>query len=206
MFNDGTSQTETADQFAYLYVPQDTNPDRPGHMLRFQARADGPGQVLLEVGGDYICRTYDKHETVVGSDDSPADKSETVSGDNVIQTTGTYVNMAQNHRLIADDIIQLLAGQDKQITDTDTGETSQSANPMCIVMWDPQRGLVASDRVFGTASPDAMQVTYAQVGPFTDNTADATDDTNETDDELDDTNETDDELDDTNDINDITED
>ncbi len=167
MLNDGLSQTETADQFAYLYVPQNSNPERPGHMLRMQARANGPGQVSLTVGGNYICQTYDKHETVVGSNAMPSDKITKVHKNDIHSTNGSHIHTAKEHRLISLDPIQLLAGDDKSVINETTGEISQVPNPLFVVMWNPNRGLVASDRVLGTASSDARQIGIEDLMPMT---------------------------------------
>ena len=164
---DGSSQTETADQYAYLYVPQVSNPNRPAHMLRMQARAEGPGQVLMQVGGDYICNTYDTHETIVGVETNPSNKITKVTKNDIHSTEGSHIHTAKEHRLISDQPIQLLAGTDKKVTDHLTGKTTQVPNVFPVVVWDPARGLVISDRLYGTASQTANQVSASEVLPFT---------------------------------------
>lgn len=166
MMGDAWSQQNTIEQFIQIYSPQIDNTERGPHIMRFQEAPSGPGQVLLRVGGNYICATYDNHYTFVGVENNPGDKFTNVTGVTYIKTKEEYINVAQLHEFISDTLILLLAGKDcPQATGTDKGPC-----PLPILVYEPQEDgpgrILISDRVYASASPDAQIASIFAMYPF----------------------------------------
>lgn len=108
--SDTSSQEFTENQNITILAPQHNNQERQAHFLRFQEKPDGPGQIVLRAGGDYVVMTYDNLVEVVGdTNKNPANRIEIVSRNNVVVTNQNYINMASSHLMIAENNIFLLA-------------------------------------------------------------------------------------------------
>jgi hypothetical protein len=156
------SQTETINQHIQIFCPQKDNTKRGPHIMRFQEVKDGPGQVFLRVGGDYVCSTYDNHVTVVGDkDENPSNKITEVSQHTVISTEKFYYNAAETHAFIAKKLIFLMAGEDCVPV---SGDKCQP----CVwpVLCLSPKGVTISDRVYVSASPDAECASIFHMLPF----------------------------------------
>lgn len=162
---DENSQQETVRQHIQIFCPQTDNEDRGPHIMRFQEAPDGPGYVLLRVGGDYICLTYDEHMTIVGDqEENPSNKLVYVTKDYFEITEEHYINMAKDHTFIAEEIISLIAGTELDPRcKTPTGECSACVWP--VVCLSP-KGLTISDRVFVSASPDSACASMMHLQEF----------------------------------------
>ena len=167
------SQQETKDQFIQIFSPQKDNKERSAHIMRFQEKKSGPGQVYLRVGGDYICETYDTHVIKVGDKEkNPSDKIVNVSQNNLIQTEEIHFHKAKIHALQADEVALIMAGLDCKPSsetepvegfDPDSEDCSPCAWPvLCLT----PKGITISDRVFVSASPDAQCAHIASLLPF----------------------------------------
>lgn len=159
------SQEETINQNIQIFCPQKDNTIRGPHIMRFQEKATGPGQIFLKAGGDYICMSYDKHTTIVGQfDDNPSDKLVLVSGDYLEYTKEKYINIADVHYFLANKIIALLAGRDNVPTDAEPGDNCVPiVGPVLIAT---PKGIVMSDRLYSSASGDAPCASIFQLKPF----------------------------------------
>lgn len=159
---DDGDQSKTDTQSIRITSPQKDNTDRGPHILNFQEASSGPGQVFLKVGGNYSCYTYDNHVTIVGNKDkNPASHITTVSKDTVMMTEKFYFNMADMQAFIAKKIILLMAGQDCPQPGTD-GSGPCPAPVLCLT----SKGIVASDRVFVSASDSAPCLSIFHLLPF----------------------------------------
>lgn len=163
------SQEETINQNIQIFCPQKDNEERGPHIMRFQEKPDGPGQVFIRTGGDYICSTYDGHITVVGEFEdeeegtlgNPSDKLVAVSKDYLEFTKERYINIAKSHIFLADERIFLLAGKD--CPPREGIECGPCVGPVVVMT---PRGLALSDRVFATASLEAQCASIFQLKPF----------------------------------------
>ena len=156
------SQEKTINQSIQIYCPQKDNADRGPHIMHFQEIPEGPGQVWLKVGGDYINTTYDNHVTVVGDKDkNPTNKITLVSQHTVISSEKYYYNAAETHAFLAKKIILLMAGKDC------TPKTGNECQP-CVwpVLCFTPKGIVYSDRVYASASPDATCASIYHMKPY----------------------------------------
>lgn len=165
-FQDEASQEETQQQHIQILSPQKDNKERGPHIMRFQEAPENAGYVMLRVGGNYLCSTYDNHYTIVGEEKNPSDKITIVSKNTYIQTEETYINKAKMQMFIADDAIVLDAGLD---CPDETGKKSGCLSP--VLVWQPgcfpNTGRIAiSDRVFATASKDAPLANIFHMAPF----------------------------------------
>lgn len=164
---DGDQQT-TNDQFIQLTAPQRVsatsgNIERGPHIFRMQERSSGPGQVWLRAGGHYVCMTYDAHYTVVGdAEKNPSDKITIVSRHTVQESKGFCYNVAETHAMRANNAILLLAGNDCESQDAETGEITCTPCIWPVVVVTSQ-GLAISDRVFASASQECSYVNIAQI-------------------------------------------
>lgn len=159
---DDNSQEETQTQHIQIFCPQKDNEDRGPHIMRFQERASGPGQVFLRAGGDYVCSTYDSHVTMVGDkDENPSNKITVVSKNTIISTEEFYYNVADVHAFLADQVILLMAGKDCKPVEGD--ECGPCVWPvLCLT----PKGVTISDRVFASASPNAGCAHIFHLLPF----------------------------------------
>lgn len=163
-FGDDFSQQETQQQFIQITAPQKDNTERGPHFMRFQEVPDGPGQVVIRVGGDYITTTYDNHYQVVGDiEENPSNKIRMVSKHTINVTDKVYYNVAEIHAFLADKIILLMAGKDC------APETGDECTPCVwpVLCLRNGREIVISDRVFASASPEAGCASIFQLLPFT---------------------------------------
>lgn len=160
---DDNSQEKTQTQYTQILCPQKDNKDSKGnpkpHIMRFQESVD-KGYVLLLVGGDHYCVTYDNHFTAVGSKDNPSDMITVVSKDTFASSENFYLNSANVHVFDAKETIILSAGRDCPRPDGTLGPCI--APVACIT----SKGLVASDRVFVSASPESSCIDISQLTPY----------------------------------------
>lgn len=157
------SQQETINQNIQIFSPQKDNSERGPHIMRFQERPSGPGQVYLRVGGDYIVQTFDSHVTTVGEPKNPANKILNVTKNNIIITKDIHFHKADIHALQADSIVLIMAGADC------APETGEECVP-CVwpVLCMTPKGVTISDRVYVSASPEAECAHLTQLRPFHD--------------------------------------
>lgn len=162
LMKDEASQESTDNQFIQVFCPQKDNKERGPHIVRLQEKASGPGQIFVRAGGDYICSTYDSHFTIVGDKEkNPSNKLTMVSKNTIIQTEEFYINTADVHALIADQVILLMAGKD--CTPIEPGPCVPCVFPvLCLT----PKGIAISDRVFASASPQADCASIFQLQPF----------------------------------------
>ncbi len=108
--SDDFSQQKTQQQYIEILSPQKDNITRGPHILHMQEVPDGPGQVFLRSGGDYINMCYDSSFEVVGDvDNNPSDKIEYVTRSKIMYTKETYFNKCGIHCVFADEYVLLLA-------------------------------------------------------------------------------------------------
>ncbi len=153
-FYDG-DQTKTDQQYLQLLSPQKDNLVRGPHLLHMQETANGPGQVFVRAGGDYVVYSYDKFVEVVGDEkDNPSDKMEFVSRHKLVSVKEVYYNRAGTQVFQSDDYIFLLAGKDCQDED---GKAQPCVYPVVVAVQPiPEyvsavTGLKASEHVFASA-------------------------------------------------------
>lgn len=160
LMKDEDDQENTVSQHIQIFCPQKDNVDRGPHIMRFQEKPTGPGQIFLRAGGDYICYTYDNHITLVGEEDNPSNKITIVSKNYVEITDKFYYNKAEIHALNAEKTILLMAGED---CPTEDGGVAPCIWPVLCLS---NKGVVASDRVFVSASNDAPCASIFHLTPF----------------------------------------
>ena len=166
MMRDDSSQEDTQQQYIQIFCPQKDNEERGPHIMRFQEAPDGPGMVFLRVGGNYICSTYDNHYTIVGDKEkNPSNKITVVSKHTIIDTEKFYINLAEIHAFIADEIILLMAGKDCKPKDWD-GDPEHCVACVWPVLCLSPKGVTISDRVYVSASKDAQCADITQLTPF----------------------------------------
>jgi hypothetical protein len=172
MMRDEDSQEKTVRQHIQIFSPQRDNKVRGPHIMRFQETPDGPGQVFVRAGGQWLCSTYDEHITIVGDKDvNASNKITMVSSNTLIQTEKFYFNIADLHIFKANRVILLMAGNDCEIPEIkdSTGKVvrERSCTP-CLwpVLVATPKGVVMSDRVFASASAFAACASIFQFLPF----------------------------------------
>jgi Type VI secretion system/phage-baseplate injector OB domain len=148
-------QTKTDQQYFQIMSPQKDNLTRGPHVLHMQETANGPGQVFLRAGGDYIVYSYDKFVEVVGVEkDNPADKMEFISRHKLVSVKDVYYNRCGTGVFWADDYIFLLAGKGCDGVD---GSEQPCVYPVVVAFQQiPEyvsavTGLKASEHVFASA-------------------------------------------------------
>ncbi len=159
---DENSQENTVSQRVQIFCPQKDNTDRGPHIMRFQERPSGPGQILLRAGGDYITMTYDEHVEIVGDKEkNPSNKITVVSKNKIVATDKVYINTADMHVFLAKKQILLLAGEDCP----PQGSPTCQPCPAQVVVY--QNGkLKISDRVIASCSFDAQCASLFMLSPF----------------------------------------
>lgn len=156
------SQEETINQHIQIFCPQKDNEERGPHIMRFQEKEEGPGQVWLHAGGDYVCTTHDNHVTVVGDiDENPSNKITVSSQHNVVSTENMYYNVAEKHAFYAKDFILLMVGEECKPIEGD--ECQPCVWPVLCLS---PKGITISDKVFVSASPDAQCANILHLMPF----------------------------------------
>jgi len=155
-FADADDQTKTDQQYIQIMSPQKDNLIRGPHVFHMQEKADGPGQVFLRAGGDYIVYSYDQFVEVVGEEkDNPSDKMEFISRNKLVSVRNVYYNKSGTHVFWADDYIFLLAGRD--IPNGPVGKGDPVIYPVCVAYEQiPEyvshvTGIKASEHVFASA-------------------------------------------------------
>jgi hypothetical protein len=167
--NDENSQEDTVSQSIQLYAPQKDNEKRGPHIFRMQEKPEGAGQVYLQVGGDYVCYTYDSHNIYVGDKEkNPADMLTYVSRDKYDITEEKYLNSADQHIFLSKKFIFLMAGEDCKPEDATITDGAPKKGP-CVwpVLCLSNKGIVISDRIFASASEDATLASIFMLEPFT---------------------------------------
>lgn len=165
LMHDAFSQQETQQQKIVLFCPQKDNDERGPHINIFQESPDGPGFVLLRVGGNYITTTYDHHLQIVGDPDNPANKLRLVTDNTLNLTENFYLNLAKTHFFLADEYIVLAAGKELPPRCPSGGDCGPCIWPVLCLS---PKGITISDRVFASASPNAECASMFQLKPFTD--------------------------------------
>jgi hypothetical protein len=155
------SQKETINQNIQVFCPMRDNTTRGPHIMRFQEAKEGPGQIYLRAGGDFVCQTYDRHYTIVGTPENPSDKVTIVTKDYLTLTEDAYFNKANIHLLWSKRIMLLLAGSDCP------GETEPVPCPAPVLCLGP-KGIMISDRVIVSTSANAPCASIFQLTPFHD--------------------------------------
>lgn len=179
MLDDLGSQEETSKQSLTLFCPHKDNKERGPHILKMQENPDGPGEVSLIVGGNYICVTHDGHTTVVGDKDkNPGNHITIVSKHTISMTEGFYFNKADVQVMVSKKAILLMAGEDceKDAASIEAclksgGDCSTMAPCVYPALCLGPNGVMTSDRVFISASKSASPVSIFQLTPFHENTA-----------------------------------
>ena len=162
--NDSTSQQATNEQFIRIYCPRKTCYDNCGpHFMIFQELCND-AYVWLRVAGTYFCETCRDHITFVGDQDQPpSDWMTFITGDTLIDTQNYYLNFAELHYFNAVELILLLAGRDCW---DEQAQQWVPCGPLPILMLDPNGQVIASDRVYGSASPHAFPISIFNLLPF----------------------------------------
>ncbi len=127
--DDSTSQQETDAQYVQLLSPQKDNEERGPHQLVMQEQPEGPGLVMMRVGGVYYRMSYDSAIEVVGDEENeePANKFVQVLGDYIVDSEGYYFNHNDLTIFQAEQYIFLFAGRDCPQPENPE-EEAQSAN------------------------------------------------------------------------------
>ena len=172
--NDSSDQSKTVSQFFRIHCPQKDNKTRGPHQLVMIETKEGPGQVVLRAGGDYVCSTYDNHMTIIGDKEkNPANKYVFTSDNSFAITENDYINVADMHLFLAKEKAFILAGEHDQNPDAEAMQeigydlTSEKCTPtiwpvLCLT----DRGITISDRVFVSASKDAGCASIFHLTPF----------------------------------------
>ena len=139
--------------------------------------SDYCGYIFVRAGGDYVCVTEGNHVTVVGVGEStpeddfckggclgPRDWFTAVSQHSVHWSCNFYFNIAEIHAFLAEKIILLMAGKDcPPPPDSDSLECGPCVGPVAVLLGNR---LVASDRVFASASLESQSVPITSLSPF----------------------------------------
>lgn len=181
MMADDNHQEDTQTQYIQILAPQYDACCGP-HFIRMQ-ESDYCGYIFVRAGGDYVCMTEGDHVTVVGvgettpKDDfckggclGPRNWFTAVSKHSVHWSCHFYFNKSEIAAFLADKIILLMAGKDcPPPPDADTMECGPCIGQVAVLMGDPetkQARLVASDRVFASASLEAPCISMFHLSPY----------------------------------------
>lgn len=181
MMADDNHQEDTQTQYIQITAPQYDACCGP-HFIRMQ-ESDYCGYVFVRAGGDYMCMTEGDHITVVGvgettpKDDfckggclGPRNWFTAVSKHSVHWSCNFYFNKSEIAAFLADKIILLMAGKDcPPPPDSPTQECGPCVGPVAVLLGDPKTRigrLVASDRVFASASLEAPCISTFNLSPF----------------------------------------
>lgn len=156
-FADNNDQIETDQQYIQIMSPQKDNLVRGPHVFHMQEKPNGPGQIFLRAGGDYIVYSYDQFVEVVGEEkDNPSDKLEFISRHKIVSVKDVYYNRCGTAVFWADDYIFLLAGRDCQPQEP-VGIGEPCVYPVCVAFQQiPEfvsavTGIRASEHVFASS-------------------------------------------------------
>ena len=185
MMADDNDQEDTQTQYIQLTAPQKDACAGP-HVIRMQ-ESDYCGYIFVRAGGDYMCITEGDHVTVVGvgettpEDDfckggclGPRNWFTAVSQHSVHWSCKFYFNIADIHAFMANKIILLMAGKDcPPGPDADGVQRNFDCipciGPVAVLLGDPETKtarLVASDRVFASASLESQSIPIFTLSPF----------------------------------------
>ena len=163
--NDSSDQSKTVAQFFRIHSPQKDNQIRGPHQFVMIETPEGPGQVVIRAGGDYICTTYDNHITIIGDKlNNPSDRISFTSNNSLEKTENNYFNSAKNHFFMAKEKALILAGTDA--TPADGSEDQNCVPTIYPVLCLTEKGITISDRVFVSASPDSGCASLFHLTPF----------------------------------------
>ncbi|NBT57205.1 hypothetical protein EBT16_00315 [bacterium] len=186
MMADDHSQRNCQTQYIQITAPQKGQDDAEGaccgpHFIRMQESINC-GYIFVRAGGDYICMTEGDHITVVGvgettpKDDfckggclGPRNWFTAVSKHSVHWSCNFYFNKSEIAAFLADKIILLMAGKDCPPPPGGT-ECGPCVGPVAVLLGDPKSKvgrLVASDRVFASASQEAPCISIFNLSPYT---------------------------------------
>lgn len=175
MMADDNHQEDTQSQYIQLMAPQKDACCGP-HTIRMQ-ESDYCGYIFVRAGGDYVCFTEGNHVTVVGVGEStpeddfckggclgPRDWFTAVSQHSVHWSCNFYFNIAEIHAFLAEKIILLMAGKDcPPPPDSESLECVPCVGPVAVLLGNR---LVASDRVFASASLESQGIPITSLSPF----------------------------------------
>lgn len=192
MMADDNSQRNCQTQYIQLTAPQKGQDDEKGaccgpHIIRMQESMDC-GYIWVRAAGDYVCYTTRDHVTVVGTGRQSVERDSEIEEDfckggclgprnwftavsqhSVHYSCNFYFNKSEVAAFIADKVILLLAGKDcPPPPDSETMECGPCVGRVAVLMSDPATGrsrLVASDRVFASASLEAPCITQFMLSP-----------------------------------------
>jgi hypothetical protein len=186
MMADNNHQEDTQTQYLQLKAPQYDACCGP-HLIRMQ-ESDECGYLFIRAAGDYVCATVCDHVTVVGTGGKeeegrqeedkdfceggckgPRNWFTAVSKHSVHYSCNFYFNKSEIAAFVADKVILLLAGKDcPPPPDSETMECGPCVGQVAVLVGDPETGqarLVASDRVFASASLEAPCITQFMLSP-----------------------------------------
>ena len=162
---DDNHQTVTQKQYIQIMAPQYDACCGP-HIIRMQESPEC-GYIFIRAGGDYMCMTEGDHYTIVGVGETtppddfcaggclgPRNWLTAVSQHSMHWSCNFYFNKAEIHMFLADKYIFLLAGKD---CPPEQGiECGPCVGPVLVLLPSEDGArVVASDRVFASASPEA---------------------------------------------------
>jgi hypothetical protein len=188
---DGSSQQETNDEsYLELLAPMTTNETTGPHIFRMQQRASQNGFIFLRAGGDYLVETFGGYSEVIGlpdDDNSIGNRVAQIKNNNFELTkeikyteNDQFINFSKNRAII-------LAGQDYEQEPTEEQQQAIDAaaeagielpplekvpNICPVLVFNASTGqIVFSDRIFASASPDAVVASIYNMSPFNNLTA-----------------------------------
>lgn len=184
MMADQNSQEKTQTQYIQLTAPQKDAECCGPHFIRMQESKDC-GYIWVRAGGDYACYTVGDHVTIVGTGQSQEGKAgddfcrggclgprnwfTAVSQHSVHYSCNFYFNKSEITAFLADKMILLMAGKDcPPPEDSESMECGPCLGSVAVLTVDPKTGtsrLVASDRVFASASLEARCITQFDLAP-----------------------------------------
>ena len=185
MMADDNHQEDTQKQYIQITAPQKDACCGP-HFIRMQ-ESDYCGYIWVRAGGDYVCMTESDHITIVGTgkttpkDDfckggclGPRNWFTAVSQHSVHWSCNFYFNKSEIAAFLADKMILLMAGKDCPPPPDEDGvqrnfECGPCIGSVAVLVGDPETGvarLVASDRVFASASMEARCITQFDLSPY----------------------------------------
>jgi hypothetical protein len=178
MMADDNNQEDTQKQYIQITAPQKDACAGP-HFIRMQ-ESDYCGYIWVRAGGDYVCMTEGDHFTVVGTgsttpeDDfckggclGPGNWLTAVSKHSVHYSCNFYFNKSEIAAFLADKMILLMAGKDCP-PPPEAEECGPCLGSVAILVSDPKTGfskLVASDRVYASASLESRCITQFDLSP-----------------------------------------
>lgn len=190
MMADDNHQEDTQKQYIQLTAPQHDACAGP-HFIRMQ-ESDECGYIWVRAAGDYVCHTAGDHVTVVGTGRKdvqedidrdfevekdfceggclgPRNWFTAVSQHSVHYSCNFYFNKSEMATFLADKAIFLLAGKDcPPPPDSESSDCGPCIGRVAVLVGDPETKtarLVASDRVFASASLEAPCISQFSLSP-----------------------------------------